>query len=185
MVNSIRLALAFLILFAFCDFCSAQQKVEDHFKLRQLITLSGNSDLIKEIELVAEQKSNIKKLVGEYSQKCRRITSEYMVKEADITASDLPKVRVDSKIEEAEAVRVESMEKAAKALLVEADKVLLPHQQSRILQLAFQKQLEFEYKGDKIGMFVGVAEKLQLSKKERDEFKVGVEKAKKEYLAEA
>ena len=179
LLRSIALALLFL-LWGTVGWGQELDKVRDHFRLKQALSLAGNPDMKLELELVDEQVDKIRELVNEYSKSSDKISEEYHILIAKESTEDR-----DAVASRALKTQREAYAKLNQNLLKVLNKLLLPQQSQRFNQLALQKQLEFEFKGDRIGMFVGLAERLKLSEKERKEFERKVDLAKKSYLEEA
>ena len=69
-------------------------------------------------------------------------------------------------------------------LVVKMEEALLPHQIKRLKQIALQKQLLAETKGDQFEMVLRLGDQLELKPREKTKLKTDIAKAKKEYQEE-
>ena len=160
------------------------QKAQRNFLLRQILTASDAGPVAKDLELTDYQQEMLKDIRGQYAEKSKAmmgVMQEAMTIQSDTTLGEKER---RTKLRSVMKERDKKFKVIVDELVVKMEEALLPHQIKRLKQIALQKQLLAETKGDQFEMVLRLGDQLELKPREKTKLKTDIAKAKKEYQEE-
>jgi phytoene dehydrogenase-like protein len=156
-----------------------KKQAQTQMMLHQLLSITNNAELAKELQLVDEQLEKLRPLVEEYMKRMRETSAENQenyrkISEFVRAGKQQEAIELNMKVQE------ESMNTSEESFK-KIEQILLPHQINRIQQLGLQQKVKLQspYYG-MLGMPLMLSEELELT----DEQQEKLEKATKEADAE-
>jgi hypothetical protein len=142
---------------------------------RQILQICGgilaDSDAIKELEIVDDQRRAITSAYENFRSRIRDCAPEFKRRILQLSRSDLSeaeRIHLESKIL---AERDEKVKSDAEPVFKQLQEILLPQQLERLRQLIYQRLLLAKSGHDRTKTFLYLADDLELSKKELSQFK--------------
>jgi len=142
-----------------------QKMLESQFFMNQLMMLGHDKALRKELEVVEEQVKDLKKLAKDYH---KELTSFYTNQNS---IQKMPAGELQRKIIE-----------LSQGFMDKASGVLLPHQITRLQQIAKQQRIKLTNQySDEFGVASSLSKELGLTEQEKEQLEEATEKARQEY----
>ena len=172
-------------------FKARMEKVQEESKkamgyqvmLSQMIGLTNNSELMKEMEIVGEQREQLQAIAKSYMEEMQDTHRKQIERQKELQI--YLKNGEHEKVQELAIEMQSANADAVNAKVQELEEILLPHQMERMRQLSLQNSVKFrtDYSGF-LGLPLAVADQLGLSIAETNRLKDATEKADTELRAE-
>lgn len=156
--------------------------METQMFMQQLMQLGFNSGLRNELEIVDDQVESVKELAENY----QREMMEFHQNSGQF-GMEIQKLVKEGKNEEARKLSEEYQNRNnefAESYMEKAAEVLLPHQITRLKQIARRQGAKYTNQfQDEFGVAATVADEIGLSAEEKERLEAAIREARKEYYA--
>ena len=159
----------------------SRELMDNQQMMMKLMNIASNSELRKDLELIDDQLEELKDISAEFQQSLsnpKYIERSMEIRRAIDAGDDKEARRIGAELQS-------DMLKVSRNLKLKLKETLLPHQLSRMKQIARKSSLarKSEYK-DEFGIAMALSDELELNKEEKAKLKRITEQAREEYYDE-